>query len=279
MQKSALALIYLMTALLLISCSKENSTDGEKPGKKMKDGYTPEQVLEKAEKAFGKLDSLTVDLEISQTLKGSQAEKNVHLQTNARTDMLTDPVAFHQKSEIKMAGTDQNIESEAYYTEEGMYVYEGNQKQWVKYPPEKASIAISSSPQVNPAGELKKAAGVEGSLILAENADEYLVSITSKNAENSREIKEMITESMPSQIKENNAVMDKLSIHSFHYELAITKKDFYPSRMTAKAEMELLNAGKSVKMKQEMYGTYSNFNHIGSISVPDSIKAATANKD
>lgn len=276
LHKSALALISLFTVLLLVSCSKGNTTDGVKTGTEQQDpGYTPEQVLEKAEMAFGELDSLTVDLEISQTLTGSKTEKSVHLQTRAKTDMQTDPVAFHQKSEIKVAGTEQNIQSEAYYTEEGMYVYEGNQKQWAKYPPEKASFAISTSPQLNPAGELKKAAGVESSLSLAENADEYLVSLASEGNENSRAIKELIKENLPAQLKENNTLMEKLSIHSFHYELAITKKDFYPSRMTAKAEIELLNTGTSVKMEQEMDGTYSNFNQIGSITVPDSVIAAT----
>ncbi|RHW30755.1 hypothetical protein D1B31_23310 [Neobacillus notoginsengisoli] len=62
--------------------------------------------------------------------------------------------------------------------------------------------------------------------------------------------------------------MENLSIHSYHYELAITKKGFLPSKMKAITQMELLKADSSVKMKMEMDGAYSNYNQISTISVP-----------
>ncbi|RHW30756.1 hypothetical protein D1B31_23315 [Neobacillus notoginsengisoli] len=157
------------------------------PGKDCKRLLIPRNKYLRKQKPHSRsLTGLTVDLEIFQKMQGSADAKSFKLHSKARTDMLTRPIAFHQKSEINIVATEKSIQTEAYYTEEGMYVFEGNQKQWAKYPAEQVSFGLSSSPQHNLAGELRKAATlIENSLLIKENAEVYLISLTTNRPENS----------------------------------------------------------------------------------------------
>ncbi|WP_059171480.1 DUF6612 family protein [Bacillus sp. FJAT-27445] len=269
MKKYRIGMIGLALLLLTASCSINREDSREKA---TAPDYTPKQVISKAEMAFEKLRGLSVNLEISQHMQGYEAGSNVNLDSKIQTDILTEPVAFHQTSEIKNALTGEVQLSEAYYTNEGMFLYDGSRREWKRYSPEIASATILPFAQMNPAAELHTAEGLSETLSMTKTSEEYIVTLTANGGKHEEELKKIIMGRMPAILQRNKEFLERMKITAFNYELAVNKKSFLPSRFNARAEIVLFNAGNSVTMKQEMEGFYKNFNKIREISVPESIQ-------
>lgn len=258
----------VITLCFLLTGCTENSADVQKKAKS--DSYSAEQVITKAGKAFESLKSVSVDLEITQYIRGDKPDTNQKVFSEIHTDLITGPTSFHQASSMKNTVSGHPQKSEAYYTEEGMFLNDGTQ--WKKVPEEQAAAAVASTMQMNPAAELDKAEGLRDILSMAKNSEEYIVTLKAAGDRHREELKNFIMASMPPEVQKNKELLENMNIKNFNYELAVNKESFLPSRFSAKAELELSIASNSVTMEQEMEGNYSNYNGLKEISVPDSIR-------
>ncbi|WP_156324593.1 DUF6612 family protein [Bacillus sp. FJAT-27245] len=242
------------------------------PKKASSDSYTVEQILAKADTAFESLRSLSIDLEVTQFMEVDGAGTRQKHFSEIHTDMVTAPAAFHQTSTIEDSISGLRQMSETYYTDDGMYLNNESGAGWIKVTPEQAARAGAASLQMNPAAELHKADGLHPILSLVENSEEFIITLKAAGDKHRKDLKKIITASMPAELQRNNELLENLHIKSFNYELVVNRKSFFPSRFNAKAEIELSITGNSVTMEQEMEGNYSNFNKIKGISVPESIR-------
>ncbi|WP_316571043.1 DUF6612 family protein [Neobacillus sp. YIM B06451] len=253
---------------LLAACSGDNG--GQEKAKS--DSYSVEQVIAKADAAFESLKSLSVDLAITQYIEEDGTGMKGNLFSEIHTDMMTAPAAFHQTSHTENSISGLSHMSEAYYTKEGMFLNDGSEAGWIKVSPEQSARAVAASMQMNPAEELHKAEGLHAILSMVENSEEYVVTLKAAGDKHREDLKKFITASMPAEYQRNTSLLENLDIKDFNYELVVNRRSFFPSRFSAKAEIELFIAGSSVTMEQEMKGNYSNFNKIRDISVPESIR-------
>jgi hypothetical protein len=265
--------IFLL--FVLSACStKDESVSEKQPADDMDIELTATQVLQEAEKAFEFLDSLSVNLTIEQLISEQNEQKDIKLSSVLNTDVMTNPLSFHQKSEMRMEGGEIPYLTEAYYTEQGMFVYDSRNRLWTKHPASSAEKALSAAAgTLNPAAELNKASHFEGNLELKEGEEEYVVML--KATDSDKGVQEFAKSTLPSDLQDNKELLANLSIKDLDYEIALNKKTFYPSRLNVKIEMEWSSNSKPVKLIQELDGVYTNFNSLTEISVPDAILEVT----
>ncbi|RDU36121.1 hypothetical protein DRW41_13895 [Neobacillus piezotolerans] len=259
----------ILLLLLLAACTGNNDGLRQKATTR---SISAEEVIAKADAAFENLDSLSVNLEIIQYIEDVGAGTKQKLSSVINMDLLTSPAAFHQTANMTNHETGLSQTSEAYYTTEEMFINDGTETRWKKVPDEQAALAVAASMKMNPAAELHKADGLQDILSMESTSREYIVTLKAAGNQHMDELKKIIMASMPSEFQLNTELLEKLNIKNFNYELAVNRKSFFPERFNAKAEIELSIAGNSVTMKQEMEGSYSNFNNIMGISVPDSVR-------
>ncbi|WP_043934030.1 DUF6612 family protein [Bacillus sp. EB01] len=275
MGKTANFITGIFLLFVLSACStKDESVSEIKPADTMDIELTAIQVLQEAEKAFEFLDSLSVNLTIEQLISEQNEQKDIKLSSVLNTDVMTNPLSFHQKSEMRMEGGEIPYLTEAYFTEQGMFVYDSRNRLWTKHPASSAEKALSAAAgKLNPAAELNKASHYEGNFELKEGEEEYVVML--KATDSNQGMQEFAKSTLPSDLRDNKELLANLSIKDLDYEIALNKKTFYPSRLNVKIEMEWSSNSKPVKLIQELDGVYTNFNSLTEISVPDTVLEQT----
>ncbi|MGX1826560.1 DUF6612 family protein, partial [Heyndrickxia sporothermodurans] len=77
---------------------------------------------------------------------------------------------------------------------------------------------------------------------------------------------------MPDGLKENADALNNITFKNVNYEIFIDKKTFNVNSLNMTQEMEMAMEGQKINLKQEMKGTYSNYNKVNEIKVPKEVK-------
>jgi len=62
-----------------------------------------------------------------------------------------------------------------------------------------------------------------------------------------------------------------MKINQINYEIIINKETFYPTNIKTVMDMEISAEGETIHLKQNMEGTYSEYNKINEVKVPQDV--------
>ncbi len=282
MKKTLTILTGFLMVLMLAACSEtakpvsetESGNESNKNEAKTEETseLTLEEVLTKSTEASEDLKSFSVKMDMSQNISSDSEEESMSIDSVIDMDVTTDPIAFYQKMTMSMGGAEESYDIESYFTEDGMFLYDAEGEQWMKFPKEMSDDLLQmSSQQTNPGEELKKLQEFVDDFTFEQDAKSYILKLKANGEKFNDFVKETAQETLPAELAANGEMLENMKINGVEYEIVINKETFYPSILNMVMEMEITAEGQTIAMKQNMNGQYSNYNKADAITVPQEV--------
>lgn len=268
-------IVTLMLVLLLAACSQTATPTGnneqDSNSKETNSELTLDQVFEESLKASEELQSFTVDMDLSQEITAAQ-EEAMKIESSITMDVVTEPMAFYQKMNMTMGSTSESFATEAYFSKDGMFISDPTTNTWMKFPSEMSDQILQlSDQQTNPAEELKKLKEYISDFSFEQDNKNYILTLHASGENLSEFIKAAAMEGMPAELTSDPAIFDGMKINDAKFVYHIDKESFYPVKTDVYMDMEISAEGEKVHMVQDMKGTYTKFNKVKTIIIPQEV--------
>ncbi|ALA51916.1 hypothetical protein CAY60_012435 [Shouchella clausii] len=245
MKKYGLAVVSVLVGAGALTACGDNAT-----------GEEIEQLLTDSNEAMGNLNSYAVET----------AVHSDDFENNASLQLTRDPVALtneHRQPDAVSGETDVNTE----FIEDGIYYYEEPSiGEWIKLDAEEAGITGAES--LRPAeAQLDMMKQYSDQLELNDKGDDYILSASGTDGE----LKELALEMAGGQ----QAKEMGLEVTDFDIEIVIDKSSLLQKEATMTLGFQMPNQQENEEeadvQTQSLTSTYSQFNEVEDIHVPDEV--------
>jgi len=266
----------IVLLLSLAACGQQTADPVDSKTKK-KTELTLAEVFSKTTEASKELKSVHSDMELNQTMNVPGQDETMDIHSNIAVDMVLNPMTMYEKMKMSMKGGDESLQDqamdvEAYLAKEGFFFYDPTTKQWLKMPEELSSqILQMPEQQVNPAEQLKQLQQFTDDFSFKQNDTHYILNLKASGEKFDKFLKDNAKQLMPDALKESAAALDDIHFKNVNYEIFIDKKTFNITALNMNQEMEMNVEGQKLSLKQKMKGTYSDYNKINEIKVPQEV--------
>ncbi len=274
MKKTLLILTGFLLIFMLAACGQTakpvDNAQGNKEGKKETSALTLEEVFAKTTAASEDLKSFSVVMDMNMEMSSDQEESSMNMQSAIEMDAVTDPMAFHQKMKMLMAG--EELETENYFSKDGMFMLDPTSGQWMKFPQEMTDVFLQTvdQQQSNPAVQLKQLEKFIGDFTFEQDDKQFILKLKASGDKFNDFVKETVAASMPPELSQDE-FLNNMNISSVDYEIFIDKKTFHPSVFNMNLEMEMTIEEQTIQMKQELKSQYKNYNELETITIPQEV--------
>ncbi|OLO38109.1 hypothetical protein BTR23_11990 [Alkalihalophilus pseudofirmus] len=233
-----------------------------------------DEVIQKSIEAMNDLESYTMEMNNDQILE-VPGEEAFEMNMTMIADITMEPLRLYQKMTIngleeEMAEME-SLETESYFTEDGMFVNDQMQGGWIKFPEEfSQEILDASQMQMNAEEQLKMFQQFAEDTQLTADDAHFILTVQGSDDN----FKAMAQEAMGF-MDEAGVMMDELlsmmEIESFNYVIYIDKDTFYQTKMDMEISMSMTIEEETMKSTQRMTGVLTNFNNVGEIVIPQEV--------
>lgn len=276
MKKTISIILGAMLMLMLAACSqtaepvekdaesKQASGEKKQASQAKESELTLEEVFKKTEEANKDLKSFESQIKMNQIVDAAGEKQEI----NSDIDMkfITEPMALHQKMTMSIAGEKQEID--AYLTKEGFYMYEPNEKMWIKLPEEfSGQILQMSEGQTNPSGQLDQLKEFVDEFEFKQDDKNYILTLKASGEKFDQFLKDNVKETLPPEMQAED-MMGDMKFNKVEYELLIDKETFYLNALNMVTDTDTEIEGQKMNMQIDMQSTYSNYNKVEKIEIP-----------
>ncbi|MFJ5625551.1 DUF6612 family protein [Peribacillus loiseleuriae] len=278
MKLKSLALPLFALVLLLSACGQkatpvsengnsEAKTKTEKPMQK-EESLTLEKVFEKTITASKDLKSLTLKMENDQTITSSSNSEPTAMTSTIDMDLIQDPLSLYQVMTMNIPGEDA-IKTESYFTKQGFFMYEPAQGAWMKLPDEMSTELLKATEQQgDPATELKKMQEFIEDFTFEQDSSSYILTLNASAEKFNTFMQEQLAQSFG---QSAGFDLQSVDVSELKYSYTIDKKTFYPTAMTVDMSFKTVEGSEEVTLKQKTNVTFSNYNGINEITIPEEV--------
>jgi len=280
MKKLSMMLLTAILAIVLAACGDDtsnapannnevvNAPEEEKAGLG-EDTLDAEGLYEKITVANAELESFStkMDMEQSMNIDG----ENMDFDSKLDMDVVQNPFSLKQVMTMELPEVgEQSIE--AYLTEDGFYMLDPEQDQWMKLPSEfSEQIIQQSESQADLQTQLAQFDGLQDGLSVDETDEHYVLKFESTDDGFDQIFKETIENNMPAEMGLDMEMFDDITFNDVQYELFVHKDNFYMSELNMIMDFDMEIEGEKLNTKQNIQSTYDNYNEIDEIKVPEEV--------
>jgi hypothetical protein len=241
-------------------------------------GKDLEGIINSSISASEKLESFHVTMDMEQEIiPAAEGAGKVTQTSKIEMDYVTKPLGMYQTTEMTMMGMP--IESETYFTEEGLYTKDSMSNQWQTAPKELSdSIIEMSKKQADTTEQLEQLKQYVEDVKMEEKDGVYIISFTASGEEYQSLVEETIDSTMPEGILPEE-LLAGLKVNELSYTYEIDKKTYHPLNFTVDMDFDMEIEGEKVQTVQKMKGSYSKINEIDDITLPAEVKNGAVEMD
>lgn len=263
-------------ALALTGCG-ETATPSDDAEPSKKSDLTLEELFAKTTAASEEANSFHMDMVTNQTMvMGPDMEMD--MQIDMSMDMTLEPVAFYQKGTSSFVSEEMEgmpaMETEMYYTPDGMFTYDPMMDAWIKIPAgemEELQAMMSMEQQSGDlSSQLEQLEAFQDDFTFEQSGDEFILTLDAAGEEYGKLIAEQMNQMMGDVEMEVEAqeILDGMTINKIFYEIFIDKETLLPNAMNITMDFEMEMDGETVSIQSDIQSQYSDFNGIDAITVP-----------
>ncbi|MGD6858167.1 DUF6612 family protein [Bacillus infantis] len=277
---ASLILLFMLAACNQTAAPVSEGNNTEENGTAAENGeiaenesdLTLEEVLNKTTEASENLNSFSVDMTMDQMISAGQEEENMNISSDIQMDVVTEPMAFYQKTAMSQDQSGETYETESYFTEEGMFMYDPAGETWMKFPKEMSDQLIQmSGQQTNPAEELKKLQEFTDDFTFEQDDNHFILKLKASGEKFTELMKETMADTLPPEMAADEEVFNNMKIENVEYTILVDKETFYPSALNMDMTMEMAVEGQTVSLNQKIEGKYSDYNEVKEITIPQEV--------
>ena len=264
-------------ALTLAACNS-SATPTKDTTKTSK--LTLEQVYDKAVDRQADIKSASANMDMTQVTKVGSGKEAMEFSIDSKMEMdiIVDPLAMHLSGSMSMPDmmsegektTDMPIEM--YMKKDaGLFMKDMTTDSWIKLPDENFDeILDQTAASADAKEQLEHLKKFIGDFKFEQTDDEYVLTLEAKGDKFKELIDSEITKSIEDMGLEENP-MDQLTIEKINYVLHIDKETFDTKKMDMNFDLKMAVEGDELVMNTKSVVTYTDFNHLKTIDIPQSI--------
>lgn len=241
---------------------------------------TLEQVYDKAVDRQSDIKSASANMDMTQVTKVGSGEEAMEFSINSKMEMdiIVDPLAMHLSGSMSMPDmmsegqetTDMPIEM--YMKKDaGLFMKDVTTDSWLKLPDENFDAILDQTAASADAKEqLEQLKKFINDFTFEQTDKEYVLTLEAKGDKFKELIDSEINKSIEDMGLEENP-MDQLTIEKINYVLHIDKETFDTKKMDMNFDLKTAVEGDELLMNTKSVVTYTDFNHLKTIDIPQSI--------
>ncbi|MCR8852899.1 DUF6612 family protein [Lysinibacillus fusiformis] len=241
---------------------------------------TLEQVYDKAVDRQSDIKSASANMDMTQITKVGSGEEAMEFSINSKMEMdiIVDPLAMHLSGSMSMPDmmsegqetTDMPIEM--YMKKDaGLFMKDVTTDSWLKLPDENFDAILDQTATSADAKEqLEQLKKFINDFTFEQTDKEYVLTLEAKGDKFKELIDSEINKSIEDMGLEENP-MDQLTIEKINYVLHIDKETFDTKKMDMNFDLKMAVEGDELLMNTKSVVTYTDFNHLKTIDIPQSI--------
>src|SRR5699024_4670485 len=190
-----------------------------------------------------------------------------------RTDMecILNPISVKQDMCVELPGECTGI-VHVYITEDGYYTYEELQLMWIKFSDSSVDLLLELVIMGNDIEmHMLQFESMKDDFELEETDEHYILTfkLSDEDAFN-QEVEKVLESTLPDDC---NALgedgFESISYEQLEYEMTIDKDSFYVQELNMIMDMTMDIEGETMKIKQNMETTYTDYNEVEAIEIPE----------
>jgi len=242
--------------------SEENADEEENNDSDL----TLQEVFEKTMETNDGLDSFSITMDLQQTMNINEEEMDVG--SVIEMDIITDPISMKQNMVMDMDELGKQ-EMEMYFAEEGFYVFDPMEDQWMKFPNEFSDELLQlSNNQADVGNQLNQFEDFLEDFTFEQDENNYILTLQADGEKFNELLTETIKNSMPQELGLDVSIFDNISFDNVNYDIVINKETFYFSELNVKMDYEMEIEGEKIKVNQDVKSKYENHNNVDAITIP-----------
>lgn len=233
------------------------------------DTLDAEELYEKITVANAELESFSTKMDMEQSMNVDG--ENMDFDSKLDMDVVQNPFSLKQVMTMELPEVgEQSIE--AYLTEDGFYMLDPEQDQWMKLPSELSEQIIQQSEsQADLQTQLAQFDGLQDGFSVDETDDHYVLKFKSTDDSFDQVFQETIENNMPPELGIDTDMFKDITFNDVQYELLVHKDNYYMSELNMIMDYDMEIEGEKLNTKQNIKTTYDNYNEIDEIKVPKEI--------
>ncbi|MEY2372211.1 MULTISPECIES: DUF6612 family protein [Lysinibacillus] len=264
-------------ALTLAACNSSATPTKDTTNKSK---LTLEQVYDKAVNRQADIQSASAKMDMTQVTKVGSGEEAMEFSIDSKMEMdiIVDPLAMHLSGSMTMPDMMNESEEtmdmpiEMYMKKDaGLFMKDSTTDSWLKLPDENFDAILDQTAASADAKEqLEQLKKFIKDFTFEQTDDEYVLTLDAKGDKFKELIDSEINKSIQEMGLEENP-MDQLSIEKINYVLHIDKETFDTNKMDMNFDLKMAVEGDELLMNTKSVVTYTEFNHLKTIDIPQSI--------
>ncbi|MDQ0220272.1 hypothetical protein ELQ35_02875 [Peribacillus cavernae] len=240
---------------------------------------TLEQVYEKTIEASNKLESLSLASELNQSITLKDQPEPLAIKSDIQMDVVKKPLSLYQKMKMTVEGQPPQ-ETESYLTDDGFFQFDPVSKKWIKLPENMTTELLKiQNKQADPLAELKKMQEFIKDITFEMDDSHYILTLHASGDKFQAFLQEELQNNLSPELAENLQLSDGMNIKSLSYVYYIDKETYNPTKMINEMEIVTKQANEDIAINQKANSTFSNFNAIKSIEVPEQVLQSAQEMD
>lgn len=266
MKKIVLIALFGLTTFILAACGNESA----------------EEVFTNATEAAKKIESAEMIMVVSQEMNLPGEDTNLIVDSEMEGSVINDPIALYQKGTVSMSaegmGSEEplEMETEIYFVDEEIYMFESLTGQWIKADETLVPIDMITSQQPDITEQLEMMEKYVEDFTLEDTKEEYTFTLTADGEAYKELSKEMLSEYMPeeltSQIGDLSSMLEDMTINSLEFEMILDKETYEMKHYNMDLDMTMTVEGQELNIVQSIDTEYTGLNTVEAIEVPQEIK-------
>lgn len=238
-----------------------------------------EEVFTKALAKQKEVKSMKASMTISQSVEANDGQETMKMDSkgNMKMEIVTEPMQFFADGTMSLtdptSGEAINLPIKMYMTaKDGMYMYEADQKAWVKFPKQLFEDVLSQTGmQPDAAEQLEMLQSFAEDFTLKETADRYELTLKGAGDKFTELVKQQIGSMDLGMDADLDGQLGNMSFDSLTYKLVINKKTFDVEEIAMDMTLSMKVEGNTIKTKQQMTIKYHDFNAVTTITIPKDV--------
>jgi hypothetical protein len=166
-KKTIMMLLLLALVALTTACAQED--------------MKAKNIFEKSITAMNEVKSMSMTMDMHAKYEGAE-EPPIVMDTQVSADVVLDPLAMYQKMNMKQESSAQSIDMEMYLSTEGIFLFDTQAQQWMKFPEEmRQQMLQMSQVSTDPAAQLEQLQGFVDDFTFTEENDAYILTLASND--------------------------------------------------------------------------------------------------
>ncbi|WP_369682442.1 DUF6612 family protein [Alkalihalobacillus sp. LMS6] len=235
-----------------------------------------EEVLQRTEDAMNDVNSFRTEMDMTYDVEADGEDGNESMQVGLNTmiDAIADPLAFEMSTTISASELGVDIGMDQYFVDGNFYMQSPLGGEWMSMDISD-EMEMEEELQVDEQEQLQMLRDMMDQIEMTEEDNTYVISMEGNN----EDVQELIywymdmggQNEMALPQEELEMMMENMEIENMSYSLVIDQETFRQQSVVMNVDMMMEEDGESMSFTMDIDGTYSMYNEIDSIDIPDEV--------